>query len=189
MEHEDAWVEHGKILAVKAFVAASGCEISRDILLSMLDAGDGEDLSASAKIMDLKSKILQIESVANDRLATIEELRLISSEQVAAINGLEQKVRELSRLLDSKEEPEEVILDEIDPFGKGDTTAEAAIRNIENEEVKKDWDKAQALRNAGWSLQRIADEIRCSCQTVANHTHKPSEDERSGKKKPLEEFG
>lgn len=32
--------------------------------------------------------------------------------------------------------------------------------------------KARALRNAGWSLEKIADEMRCSAQTVANHLAK-----------------
>ena len=35
---------------------------------------------------------------------------------------------------------------------------------------KKDLDlgRMAALRNAGWSLEKIADELRCSAQTVAN---------------------
>lgn len=37
--------------------------------------------------------------------------------------------------------------------------------------------KARALRNAGWSLEKIADEMKCSPQTVANHLAKSPPEE------------
>lgn len=32
-----------------------------------------------------------------------------------------------------------------------------------------DWPKAKALRDAGWSYEKIGDELHCSAQTVINH--------------------
>lgn len=36
-------------------------------------------------------------------------------------------------------------------------------------EPEKDWGKARALRNAGWTYANIARELHVSAQTVANH--------------------
>jgi ribosome-binding protein aMBF1 (putative translation factor) len=62
----------------------------------------------------------------------------------------------------------------------------AAMKESSQQDVKKtpkktdlskkqpfDEGKARALRNAGWSLEKIADEMKCSPQTVANHLAKP----------------
>lgn len=38
------------------------------------------------------------------------------------------------------------------------------------EKGKIDWGKGQALRDAGWTLKQISEELHCSEQTVANHT-------------------
>ena len=32
-----------------------------------------------------------------------------------------------------------------------------------------DWGKAEACYNAGWSIPKIADELKCSDQTIRNH--------------------
>lgn len=32
-----------------------------------------------------------------------------------------------------------------------------------------DWGKAEAYYNAGWSIPKIADELKCSDQTIRNH--------------------
>lgn len=39
----------------------------------------------------------------------------------------------------------------------------------EKEERKLDVGKMKALRDAGWTLKAIAEEVRCAPQTVANH--------------------
>lgn len=41
-----------------------------------------------------------------------------------------------------------------------------------------DWPKAKALRDAGWSYEKIGDELHCSAQNVANHLKAEGEKER-----------
>ena len=38
--------------------------------------------------------------------------------------------------------------------------------------VQLDMGKVKALRNAGWSFEKIADEFNCSTQTIINHLNK-----------------
>lgn len=43
-----------------------------------------------------------------------------------------------------------------------------------------DWPKAKALRDAGWSYEKIGDELHCSAQNVANHLKPMEEAEHNG---------
>jgi len=47
------------------------------------------------------------------------------------------------------------------------------VRVIGAQKPEYDWGKAQALRNAGWSMEMIAREIGCTAPTVKVHTKKP----------------
>ena len=38
--------------------------------------------------------------------------------------------------------------------------------------VQLDMGKVKALRNAGWSFEKIAEEFKCSTQTIINHLNK-----------------
>lgn len=38
--------------------------------------------------------------------------------------------------------------------------------------VQLDMGKVKALRNAGWSFEKIAEEFNCSTQTIINHLNK-----------------
>ena len=74
------------------------------------------------------------------------------------------EVYELMELAAGKEEVEEVTPEV--------TKAPAKPKQVRNrpKHYKKELDvgKMRALRDAGWSLSKIADEMRCSPQTVAN---------------------
>lgn len=62
------------------------------------------------------------------------------------------------------------ICDEMDEKQETLTDQEEKKVNVKPNPKKKDFDvnKAKALRDAGWTLAKIADEMRVSPQTVAN---------------------
>lgn len=56
-------------------------------------------------------------------------------------------------------------------------TQETPVKAAPAKRKAFDEGKARALRNAGWSLEKIADEMKCSPQTVANHLAKSPPEE------------
>lgn len=67
-------------------------------------------------------------------------------------------------LLD-KEEPASV---EVKPAKTKTETASVSTRKPGRKSTI-DWGKAEACYNAGWSIPKIADELKCSDQTIRNH--------------------
>lgn len=52
------------------------------------------------------------------------------------------------------------------------TSAPAPVKKISKPKKDVDWAKARVLRNAGWSYEKIGDELNVSTQTVINHLRK-----------------
>lgn len=83
---------------------------------------------------------------------------------------------EVITLEDTGDEPEQdPAQDKQDPTQKGPEQAPKQSRKPAQKEV--DWAKARALRNAGWSYDKIGDELHISGQTVANHLKKKDMEE------------
>ncbi len=60
----------------------------------------------------------------------------------------------------------------------GDYVEECREEQEEREEERRDTGKMTALRNAGWSYEKIADEMGCSAGTVWNFFNKDKEDKK-----------
>ena len=56
---------------------------------------------------------------------------------------------------------------------------ESKPRRGGRKKIPFDIGKAQALRKAGWTLEKIADELRCAPQTVANNLNRVTTKEES----------
>ena len=74
---------------------------------------------------------------------------------------------------DSKEEPP-ALPREKEIIASGRMPEKAAEKQSGGVRRRKqiDWGKAEACRRAGWSIEKIADELGCSGQTVRNHFKK-----------------
>ena len=91
-------------------------------------------------------------------------------------------IKELIKLVEPKTAGEDAIINAILALlGKEETatvkTAPAKTKTVSNPVPAKkpgrkssiDWGKAEACYNAGWSIPKIADELKCSDQTIRNH--------------------
>ena len=91
-------------------------------------------------------------------------------------------IKELIKLVEPKTAGEDAIINAILALlDKEETatvkTAPAKTKTAPNPVPAKkpgrkssiDWGKAEACYNAGWSIPKIADELKCSDQTIRNH--------------------
>ena len=97
------------------------------------------------------------------------------------IEGSAAEVMELINLAAGETKTKPVVMDKCDgeicvgDCDKCDKAPEVAVKEVKPKKAKAktakrelDVPKMRALRNANWTLAQIADEMRCSPQTVSN---------------------
>ncbi len=142
-------------------------KLIKEVLVCYYDGNEAEAKSALheiAGIVDLAEALKETAAEVSNEVPKVSK----------SVSKVSKKALEEDLKVSSKDEPEELAEEESDVVEKVDNFMEEfeikpTLKHKRGGKKKQiDEGKIKALRKAGWSLAKIADEMRCSTQTIAN---------------------
>ena len=114
---------------------------------------------------DAAEKAQEIEKLESELKAAWDDIALLKQDQM-------EKAKELDEAPRQPEEKTTAAGDPAEAEGEQKTGKKTAKKPATQKRRPLDMGKVRALREAGWSLKQIGDEMGCSPQTIANALNK-----------------